>query len=544
MNPAQMVAEILRLIRRRFFLLSSIILLGGALSVFAAFLRAPIFEASAQIVIEAQQVSDELARSTVNTSAGERLQRIQQRLMTRERLLAVIERHGIYADDTKTTPNEKIDQLRDATRIESIQATPPGVPAPNPGIVSIRITLTLGDPVQAAAVANYFAETVLAQNQEERADRARETLEFVTAEEARLSEAITALEAEIREYKTANEQALPTSLEFRYQELAQVRETAREIEREILDLEEERRRLATALEGRRPLGGGAARDGDPGPRSPEETELRRLQTELARQRILLSPNHPQIRQLEAQIISMTALVSQLSSASNVLSSLDVSTEGQRQVVREQIADLDEQIALQRTQLAEFQARQASLEASIAQTPGVEIALNALDRRYTDLQTQLSEATRKRAEAETGQMLESNQQSERFEVAEAAIVPEAPISPDRKKIVALGGALSVALAVGLVVLLEMLNPVIRSTAQLERRLGLKPVISLPYVPSPVEERLARTAKWTAVAALVASVPAGLWAVDSQVMPLGDLAAQTAERFGIDGAIERLSERFGG
>src|SRR6056297_122181 len=343
MNPRQMIGEAFSVVRRRFWILAIISTLGVAGAVFYALIKPPLYETSAKILIEGQQIPDDLARSTVSSSAAERLQLIEQRLMARDNLIALMEKLDLFADADELPVTDKIDLLRQATRIDSTSY--PGQGYGNREISSFTITVALGDAEQAATLANEFVSSVLEQNLRSRSDRARETLDFFEKEETRIAEAITALETEITEFKTEHEDALPESLEFRYDELSRIQETTLELERQILGLEEERDGLQTVLEGGRPLTSSGDRDRETSPRSPEETELRRLQTELAQRRRVLAPDHPELRLLEGRVEALSELISTIATDSEVIRRLEVTTESQRRAVRAQIGQLTTRIAL-------------------------------------------------------------------------------------------------------------------------------------------------------------------------------------------------------
>lgn len=535
MEQAQALGELWRTFRRRFVVLATVSALGTAAAVGYALVKPPVYETSARILVESQQIPTDLARSTVASSAAERLQIIEQRLMARDNLVALIETHGLFADRPELSLTERIAGLRDATEIRSIAVSGQGYG--NREISAFTITVRLRDPGQAAAVANEFVTNVLDQNLRARAERARETLAFFETEERRVGDAIVALEGEIAAFKNANEVALPESLEFRRAELARLQESDLEIERRILELEEQRGALETALEGGRPVVAA-----EPVPRSPEEADLRRLQVELAQKRMIYSPTHPEVQRLENQVAALATLVPAFATDSMTLSTLSGSTEAQRGAIRRQITLLTGQMALLEDQRAVLAGRRAALQASIQETPQVEMALNALGRRHRELQDQYSVITRKRAEAETGEKLEVNQQSERFEVVENALVPEHPVEPNRRKIVALGSGASLGVALALVVLLEMLNPAIRTTAQLERQLGVRPVISIPYVRTTGERRRRRGLWILAALVLGVGIPYGLGVIDAEVMPLGTVWQKILEKTGLADLLALVAARF--
>lgn len=90
-------------------------------------------------------------------------------------------------------------------------------------------------------------------------------------------------------------------------------------------------------------------------------------------------------------------------------------------------------------------------------------MNALSKRQLELENQHSVVIGKRADAETGEKLEVNQQAERFEMIENALAPDECVSPNCPQILALENGFAIALAVGLALFLKLMNPAMRSTA---------------------------------------------------------------------------------
>ncbi|MEM7668400.1 MAG: lipopolysaccharide biosynthesis, partial [Pseudomonadota bacterium] len=173
---------------------------------------------------------------------------------------------------------------------------------------------------------------------------------------------------------------------------------------------------------------------------------------------------------------------------------------------------------------------------------VEMTLGSYFRQREDLQTQLANVVKKRAEAQTGERLEINQQAERFEVIENALVADNPISPNRKKIVAFGSAASLGLAAAIAFLLELLNPAIRTAAQLERKLDLRPVVTIPYIQTRSERRRKRAALIATLLIVGVGVPAVLAAIDQYYLPLELVGVKIAERTGLDEVIRILEQRL--
>lgn len=528
MEQGQAILELWRTFLRRFWILAGIGVAGILASGFLAYVLPPVFLAQAKILVESQQIPDDLARSTVTASAAERLQLIEQRLMTRDNMLRLIDDLNLYRNRSDLSVSEKVDQLR-----ESIQIQPIGFDAQRRRdggeISAFTIQVTFNDAGAAAGIANELVTTVLAQNIRARSERASETLDFFVNEQKRLAGELASIEADITAFKKEHENSLPDSMEFRRAQLVRTIESDRESDQRLLELEEKRGALQTALS--------QASMVEPAALSIEQQQLRELEAQLVQKRAVYAESHPDIRMLKAQIAALEASMP----AAEGEASADPQ-EIQIASIRNQLDNLDAQVALLKEYKKRLAETRAALEVSINETPKVEIQLNALYRRHSELQTQYGEIVIKRTEAETGEKLEVNQQAERFEVIENAIVPEEPISPERKKVVMLGSAMSIAIAAGIVFLVEILRPAIRSAAQMERQLDLRPVVTVPYVTTRSDRRL-RAIRISAFLILIfVGVPAALYIIDQYVIPLELIGAIIAEKSGLDDFIRVMGERL--
>lgn len=403
MGPIQSLSDLISLIRRRFWLMVVVVLLGCVGAVLLALSRPHEYMATAVIQIE-QPIVAGAATTGAATPAGDagmavQLQAIQQRLTTREALLDLIARHNLFSDLPALPDEQRIGLLRENITFQTIASvanTTPGAPT---RISAISVSARLGTAEQAARVANDMAQAILDRGSQEQALRAADTLKFYTEEETRLWNEIVALEAEIAAFKNRNPAALPAQQAALQDELTGV-----------------------------------------------ETDLRALnQTRLG---------------LVAQRDALAAQT-------------DLRTTGQRQ-----LESLNAQIAALDQQKQGLEARQAEVRAATAASPEVEQALNAYNRRLTQLQDQHEVVSQQLAAAQTAQRLADRQQAERFSLLERAVTPDYPVGSSRKKLALMGGILSLALAFGVALLLDLRRPVVRSSAQMERQTGLIPVVVLP------------------------------------------------------------------
>lgn len=146
--------------------------------------------------------------------------------------------------------------------------------------------------------------------------------------------------------------------------------------------------------------------------------------------------------------------------------------------------LERQVSLLEDQIRLIEQRIATINSLLARAPAVERELVALERELAQLNEQFIVISRRKADAEMSQTLEQQRQLARFEVLERALVPVYPVSRSKRLIAVAGSLASVMMAVGVALGLEMLNPPIRTAAQMERALGIRPVISVPVIESKV------------------------------------------------------------
>ncbi|SMY06883.1 GumC family protein [Flavimaricola marinus] len=144
-----------------------------------------------------------------------------------------------------------------------------------------------------------------------------------------------------------------------------------------------------------------------------------------------------------------------------------------------------------------------IERALTEAPEVERQLNALNRELEQLNAEFVVITSRRTEAAMTQLLESQDQAERFTILETAVPPEFAVSASRKKIAMAGGVASLILALGAALSFETMNSAIRTADQLEAQLGIRPVIVVPNLTTR-RTRMQRGGGWLiGLAALLAA-----------------------------------------
>ena len=334
-----------------------------------------------------------------------------------------------------------------------------------------------GDAALASSIANEFVALMLEQNIKTRTNRAAETHRFFVQQVAKLDNDLAAQEAVILEFKRDNQAALPESLGYRRVLHSRLQAEKAEVDREIGALEAEKERLKQTIDGVV-----TAQEVNA-----TEAELARLRLQLTQLRAVYSERHPSvkkaIRRLEAlEKVATTEGGSEVAATTKATENTETNAR-----VEAQMAEIDRKSGILKVRHAAVEERIAGIEETILKTPQVEIALAKLTRRYELLQGQQRNAQAKVAQAATGELLEENRQAERFEVIERATPPGKPTKPNRPLVIAAGFFVSVATGIGLVLLVELLDGSIHTGRDLEKRLQIRPLASIPLVTTLAERQ---------------------------------------------------------
>lgn len=503
--------------RLHWFLL--LLAVGSGIGITLARVLPPVYVASAKLVVEAEQIPDDLAPTTVRTEPTEQLQIIQQRILARDTLIDMANRLQIYGGQSHAVglePDKIVADLRERIAIGVSGSTSTRGPAQ---ATLVTVSFEAPSSALAASVANEVVTLILKENVEMRTAVARQTLDFFDQEVTRLDKALAEKGAVILAFKEKNKDALPDSLDFRRNQQAAAQERLLQLERDRAALQDRRDRLVRIYEET-----GTIDSAVPGAKlTPEQQQLKTLQDTLAAQLIVLSPENPKIKMLQAQIAALEKTVTAQSAGGATAAS------GQALSAYElQLADLDGQLTYLDTQRKQIEAELKALQTSIEATPANAITLDTLQRDYDNIQIQYNQAVANKARAETGDTIEALSKGQRISVIEQAVPPREPEKPNRPVIAAAGVGGGLVLGFGLVLLLELLNRAIRRPADLTAKLGIAPFATLPYIATRHEQRRQRIILLIGFLLVLAAVSGLLWAVNSYYMPLDLLIDRLLEK----------------
>jgi len=514
--------DYLAILRRRAPLMIATFLLVFAVAVVIAVALPPIYRSTGTILVESQQIPSELVQSTVKGRAEEQIQIIRQRIMTRDNLLRINERYRLYGDGGASwSPTEIVTALERNVDVELISAR-----AGRRGgdIIAFKVSFEHRSPDIAYRVANELVTLFLAENAKVRSERASETTEFLAREAARLKGELEKLEQQLAQYKQQHADALPEHLQLRMAMHQRLEAQLASIERDLKANDEERSflelELAAVNAGLRGQPAGAA--------SGPAAELQQLRAQQAAWKNRYTPDHPDVKQLEARIAELEKELGAQSDANRAVAM--TGSDLLRAQVQMKIDAVKERRAMLLKQQEAVRARLAEVEKQILQTPQVERAIYMLTRDHENARRKYDEVRAKQAQAEMAESLEEEQRAERFTLLEPPVRPDAPVRPNRHKLALVGFMAAVGSSGGLVFLLEVLNQRVRGAKALSAIIRQPPLVSIPYISTESERRRRRRKLITLIAVFSLLLIVGLAAVHFLYMPLDLLVYKIMARLG--------------
>jgi len=543
--------------RRRWVAIITAVLCVIATVLLALLLPAQ-YRSSGTILIEQQEVPVELVRSTVSAYADQRLQVINQRVMTSQNLLEVIRRYGLYPDrQGKDTREALVARMREDIALEMINADviDPRSGSPRKATIAFSVSYTSRVPEHAFKVASELSSLYLSENLTERQRLASNATSFLVEEAERMSRQIAVTETKLADFKLKHADTLPELQSLNRSLLDRTEQDLRAAEMRNMSLEQQRVFIEAQLTEVRP---NSMMTTDSGERvlSPQD-RLRVLKSALASARARYEPDHPDIARVEREIRGLEAEVGSsaqvMPSANELMRNLE-SARGELaqardryspehpdvQALQRRVTTLEAELAslppapatpaplaeppdnpayiqLQ-TQLSAILNEQKALksrmdqlrgqatiyERQVATSPQIEKEYRELVRDYESAASKYRELRAKQMEAELGQNLETERKGERFTVIEPPMPPETPFSPNRPMILAMGFILALGITVGLIAVLEMTDGSVRNRRDLTNLLATPPLAVLPFIETSSDRVLRRRRRRYAMVGAAASV----------------------------------------
>jgi len=449
--------------RKRVIMLCAVIV--GMLAGVGSVLMPEAYKSSTLILVASDDVLNPLVRwqTAVSLSVSDRLGSFQKILYSRTLL------EGVVADLELAGPDP--DQLQ----IERMAGEVAGaVLTTQSGSESFTIGVTWDDPQLAKdiveAVTSRFIEMSLDGDRRE----ATTAVDFIAQQMDFYADLLGKTETDLRTFKEANPDKLPTQIGSIEGELKKYKEllVTAEVQSKQLDLEVGL--LNDRLQGESPM---VIQSSTFVHSTPYRFEYQNMNIRLMAMLRQKTEDHPDVIKVRKNLDALVELIDQERAEGEASESQEVRSPIFQQVT----AKLqDTMVELQSSQLKEKEYTRivADLEARAAEIPASEMALEKMVRDVK-VTREIYETLRLKVEqARINQEIELSSQSNRFQILDEPRVPLTHSNPNRPLILIAGLIAGVALGFGLCFLFEFLDPAIVRIEEVGRSFSDKVLVTLP------------------------------------------------------------------
>jgi polysaccharide chain length determinant protein (PEP-CTERM system associated) len=507
--------------RKKIFITCMLIVFLCGLSL--AIALPPIYKSEATIQLKGQQIPTDYVKPTITDFAEERIQKISQQVLSRPKLLEIIDTFDLYHDlKDRKTPTELVGKMRETIGVETVAVevsnkNKKSRKKESTATVAFNIFFEGKDPATVQKVTHKLANLYLEEDVKNRESRVMGTTNFLENEIERLKNEINRMEKTISNYKKKHLRELPSDRGYNLQAIARLERVMDQTDLRLRVLQEKKLILNSQLLSVKPMAPVMV-DGKDIATTPDQ-RLRDLRFELAHQRTIYSERHPDIKILKREIAKLEKEIGS-SGDSNanmklVAEKADnpayINLKTQIETIQMEIEALQEE----KDQLAhELDVYQQRIEG----TPNVEKELNALSRDYENFKRRYAEMSNKLMNAQVFQEMEGKQKGARFSITSTAYLPQKPSKPNRFAIILFTFLIAIGLSSVLVVALESVDNTIKTTDQLKILAGVPVLSAITYIVTEEEKRSIQLKRLGWGFITICFIGAAMYCVDKYFMKL--------------------------
>lgn len=505
---------------------------GLVISVVVAYLWPDTYMSTAVMRITPQMVSQRLVPSEINSQLGERLNQMQQEILSRGSLTGIILQLNLYEKERKQKPTEDIVQDMRNNKIKIVMMDTQSNDRKYTSAFSISFQYA-GDRYKAQAVVQQLVSKFMDQNQTVLKNQAMQTTNFIDDELKLAKNRMDELSARVTKFKLENAGRLPEQANANITALNSMQMQYAQASESLNRAQANKMQLQTQLDGLQSevvFYSSRAEDIQlmPGqtPTSVKNERLVRLdsdlitrKSELARLKKQYKDSYPMIGALQAEIDTLQAqkeeaikeeaalqLAAAQEAAKNGAAPVKITNpqvqlrlqdlKNQIAATKTNITSTDVEIDRQQRHLAELNKKIADYQSRIDASPLNEQQYAQLMGDYNLAKQDYDDKVKKREQSATAQNLEDHKAGENLEVLDPANLPEQSFEPNRPAWIGIGTAMGLMLGIVLAAAKEVKNTSLKNLKDVRAYTNLPVLSSIPLLENALLVRRKRRLFWLA------------------------------------------------
>lgn len=483
----------LGVVRRRHFQFLIALFLGWLVVWGVSWVLPVRYKSATLILVEQPTMPKNYVEPNVSEDLQERLASIQQQILSRTRLLLIIDKLHLYSDSHgEKSPDEKAELMRKDIEIELVRTTEA---AP---ITAFKVYYSAHDPHVAQQVTSELTDLFINENLKVRQQESQETTTFIESQLENARATLAEQEAKVREFEGAHVGELPSQQASNLQILSGLQSQLQNEQDTLNTAKQQRVYLQTLIEQYRSLHGiSPSADGSPTGLAAIDQELDRLRAKLADLSTHYTDQYPAVENLKGQIAKTEKMRDDLIAKSKAPgergrqaadgAASDTSQSSTPPQLQSQLQANQAEITNREQAVDELKARVNSYQSRLNDEPTREQQLADLTRGYEQSKANYDDLLKKKNESAMATSMEQMQQGERFTMLDPPSLPAKPDFPNRLKFCGIG--LGVGLALGLIVVVsfEAMDDRLHDEKEIKILLPVAVISEIPEIVDLSDER---------------------------------------------------------
>jgi len=434
----------------------AVCILASAVSILIAKRLPSVYRAEVLVFVDSQKIPDRFVSPTVDEDLSDSLALISQEIMSRTRLVKIVDMFHLYPRERAYKTEEEI--VQNMRHDISLKVEHGGK------LGAFRLGYEGDNAKVVAAVTNQLAGLYVAENLKSRENQAQGTVDFLHAQLEEAKRNLDEQEAKVSQFKQQNNGILPQQENSLLSTLSNMRVQLQGCQDAINRGEADKAMLETALSSAETFESALAQSLLPrtrsrvvgfdssGTASKSNSEI--LEERLENLKTRYTADHPEVQDLEQRIqrakrdeqkeaIDATRIAASMKSSDHaddgpVVATPDLLRERERiSSLRVRLSTVKKDIETQKQVRDRIVGDIREYEQRVNKLPLVEQQMAAVTRDYDNSKANYKSLLDKELAAGIATDMERSQKSERFTIMDAAKVPEKAFKPKRLAIAAAG-----------------------------------------------------------------------------------------------------------
>ncbi len=296
-QSANLVLAIRRCFRRRHIQFLVPLFFGWAIVWGISWVLPPKYTSSTLILVEEPTMPEKYVAPNVNENLQDRLQSITQQILSRTRVLTIIDKVHLYdGPGGPNAPEERVELMRKDISVDLVRN------AHNDEINAFRISYSARNPHVAQQVTSELSALFISENLKVRQAQSEDTTNFIEKQLEDARQSLSLQEEKVRQFQTAHDSTLPTQQASNLQILSGLQGQLQNEQDSLNAAKQQKVYNQSLIEQYRSLHSTSrTADGAPTDLASIDLELSKLRSQLAELSSKYTDSYPDVRKLKVQI---------------------------------------------------------------------------------------------------------------------------------------------------------------------------------------------------------------------------------------------------